>query len=877
MGGTRLTATWPACRNDPLSPETIMPNLRGDARPVAPAGRKTKPRERQFEPSTEAERKEAAARVEHNRAIALRFAGAGVPVLATRGKYPLAADFPRRAETLTPDDKAEIIEHWRSQAPGRERRKPYAIGSTADRMAIEAITAFRGELAFGVSPGLAGVVCVDCDDESGVTALAYLAEHGEAVDFSGTPVTVSGSRGGRHFWFACAEGMNNSKLASLSADVKATGGMVVLPGMILPPKVDADGNALGSARHYRPLPGTPDLAKAIRAGSLPPFPACLRALIVATNDKRSADADPFIAAALDALAAGPMADKPERDPVAMAEALAEANPKFGELWREGHEKGDRSAGRFNVGKHLLQEYGVNGFDVHDFAELLDSWPHAGEFDDRDMARAYGKHAKAYGARATGDTFGVADDVPPLDHDRTRQALASLELATIMGTTADRPRAALVLALRDNEAHRIAKAVQCVDLTDDDSLSAIKALVAQSTGDEPPEPTAPAPVGRPKRRPRYDAEIGVSPLPVVEQLVRGLLTAGEIVVAAGAPGAGKSVDLLHLGLCVAEGRPYHGRPVKQAGVMIVGSENPEEDERRHVANRKHYDRARGLPLLSDPTCPSLFREDGKPTKDEARLIRQALAMKADTGHACRLIIVDNVRRIIAPGSTSDEAHVTGLMKSLERIREATGATVLVIHHTIRDGSRFAGSGAIESHVDSLWHFEAADPKAKRSKPARIRFDKLRLGDRTQILEYRFATETVAEDADGEPIRTVVSVDHVPIAQAVAGQGTDGAAFGAADEADTAADLGEPVDARPEPSDGRLDLILEVVAGLGAGGRGAKATDIVDTFNAKRRAQGRKTDQLRRRMILEAVADLIEANKLRRQGAGPAAVYRLCPAS
>jgi RecA-family ATPase len=71
------------------------------------------------------------------------------------------------------------------------------------------------------------------------------------------------------------------------------------------------------------------------------------------------------------------------------------------------------------------------------------------------------------------------------------------------------------------------------------------------------------------------------------LVEGLLGCGELSAIYGSPGCGKGVGVEDLGLHIAAGLEWHGRPVTRGAVVYIALERKKLVERRALAFRvKH---------------------------------------------------------------------------------------------------------------------------------------------------------------------------------------------------------------------------------------------------------------------------------------------------
>ena len=218
----------------------------------------------------------AQSRKAHNLEVALTFARNGIPVMPLIEKEPTICMYGELDRNIS----SERRQARRDRFVAKYGFEPLGIGSTTDEAIIlgwwEATT---GELATGISPGLCGAIVLDTDNKTGDNAdaalmRAYLDAHGLTLDSDRDPINASGRREGRHLWFRNPEGLGNGIAQGLKADWKGAGGLVVAPGSMLPPAPDGD----GTARRYAPVAGSRNLIEAIRAGTLPELPACLRAL-----------------------------------------------------------------------------------------------------------------------------------------------------------------------------------------------------------------------------------------------------------------------------------------------------------------------------------------------------------------------------------------------------------------------------------------------------------------------------------------------------------------------------------------------------------------------------------------------------------------------
>ncbi len=187
----------------------------------------------------------------------------------------------------------------------------------------------------------------------------------------------------------------------------------------------------------------------------------------------------------------------------------------------------------------------------------------------------------------------------------------------------------------------------------------------------------------------------APVPDTDWLVEGLLVAGELTLFAGEPGVGKSLITTSLGLAVAGGDDkFLGFQVKKHGsVILIDEENPGD----LVVQRLH---ALGLQDRHKPYLEYLWRA-GVDLREEAHLLlEEALDLEPT------LIVIDSLSAVTAGMKQNDESEVNPVMrKNILPIARDSGASIVLLHHTTRDGERYRGSGEIGAAADQILQVKA----------------------------------------------------------------------------------------------------------------------------------------------------------------------------
>lgn len=218
------------------------------------------------------------------------------------------------------------------------------------------------------------------------------------------------------------------------------------------------------------------------------------------------------------------------------------------------------------------------------------------------------------------------------------------------------------------------------------------------------------------------------LPPPTWLVPGLFIEGSIAAIYGAPESGKSFLAVDVSMSIASGIAWHGREVAQGAVLYVAAEGaPGIGKRTRAWRADKGATSRVIPfvLMRDPLNLS--------TEKEARDFAHAVASEVGP---LRMIVVDTLNQTAA-GADENSAQAMGCyIAGMKRLRDATGATVVVVHHSGKDESRgMRGSTALLGAMDTTVEVARASgggsievrvrkqKDAEREPPMRFNLDKV----------------------------------------------------------------------------------------------------------------------------------------------------------
>ena len=196
------------------------------------------------------------------------------------------------------------------------------------------------------------------------------------------------------------------------------------------------------------------------------------------------------------------------------------------------------------------------------------------------------------------------------------------------------------------------------------------------------------------------DFAASPPVTPPQIIGGILHKGCKMVLGGTSKSNKSWCLLDLGLSVASGRPWWGRPCEQHTVVYINFE---------LHNWAIAQRLTAL-CAARPDCTgigdTLHLWNLRGHNADLTLLRPKLEEQL-TRHEFGLIILDPAYKVLGNRDENANGEIAGLMNELEGLVQRTGAAVVVAHHFAKGDStaknaidRMSGAGAWARDPDSI---------------------------------------------------------------------------------------------------------------------------------------------------------------------------------
>jgi len=175
------------------------------------------------------------------------------------------------------------------------------------------------------------------------------------------------------------------------------------------------------------------------------------------------------------------------------------------------------------------------------------------------------------------------------------------------------------------------------------------------------------------------------------LIKNTFPAGGFIVVASAPGAGKTTFAIEIGTDVGSDLLFHGRAVTPGPVVLVAAEGAAKLAHRVQACAAWHkiEGPANLYFVTEAVC---FGEEEE--------VDAFLAALGTLPAPPVLLVIDTLARCMIGADENSARDVGEFIHGCDRVREKTGASVLVLHHVTKNGGTERGSGALRGAADTL---------------------------------------------------------------------------------------------------------------------------------------------------------------------------------
>ena len=219
------------------------------------------------------------------------------------------------------------------------------------------------------------------------------------------------------------------------------------------------------------------------------------------------------------------------------------------------------------------------------------------------------------------------------------------------------------------------------------------------------------------------------------MVKGWLDRNCLSMLYGPSNAGKTFVALDIAMRIAAGKSWRGLRVNGGPVLYIAAEGGAGIRNRLAAIKRERPDMASAPFTLLPIGLDLHGQG------DALAVCEIMPDEAPA-----LVVVDTLARSMGAGDENTAKDAAMFVRNCDLIREATGAHVMVIHHTGKDEDRGArGSSALRAAVDNELHvtseWEIISKKQRDQAPP-------------EPLHFKLRSVTLGMDEDGESVTSAV---------------------------------------------------------------------------------------------------------------------------
>lgn len=183
------------------------------------------------------------------------------------------------------------------------------------------------------------------------------------------------------------------------------------------------------------------------------------------------------------------------------------------------------------------------------------------------------------------------------------------------------------------------------------------------------------------------------LPQLEWVIEGVLPAKATAALVADGGIGKSFLALDWALTIAAGLDWMGRKTQEGHVYYMVGEGVGDLQYRVKAWSDHHQ----VPLSAIAPYVHLdFEATPLSHPDKSGELIERLAI---IGDGLRFVVIDTLSCVMVGADGNDNKDVAMVVDTAKRIKAATGATVLILHHTGKNGE-IRGATSLRDDCDTV---------------------------------------------------------------------------------------------------------------------------------------------------------------------------------
>lgn len=248
----------------------------------------------------------------------------------------------------------------------------------------------------------------------------------------------------------------------------------------------------------------------------------------------------------------------------------------------------------------------------------------------------------------------------------------------------------------------------------------------------------------RKRVAYDSDAAIQMIAQQRWLIDQIIPVDAFGVIYGPSGAYKSFCAMDMSACIASAMNWHGNDVDEPGhVLYIGAEGASGLHLRKKAwEIRNQRQLTNLAILGMAVTIN--------SEDHEALIGLCDELVQELDQPIRLIVIDTLARSFK-GEENSATDMGDFVNACDHIREITGATILVVHHSGKDAEKGArGSSALRAACD--FEFKVTSPGKKMTK---ISCTKAKDSDPFDDISFKLnVVEIGASDRKGKALTSLV---------------------------------------------------------------------------------------------------------------------------
>lgn len=208
------------------------------------------------------------------------------------------------------------------------------------------------------------------------------------------------------------------------------------------------------------------------------------------------------------------------------------------------------------------------------------------------------------------------------------------------------------------------------------------------------------------------------------------------------------SVIEAGMCIALGKHFLGHPVRQGLVIYQAGEGARGIKNRFRAVRSHFGipHDAALPLVLLQNRIDLFSEEG----DTQGFIDEVQSIRAMFDVPMQVIFIDTLAKAQGFADENNGRDMGRVLDHIDKIREATGVAICLVHHLNADGTKLRGHTSVFANIDQVLGVTCD----KETKVRTVRTSKMKDGSDDVQIRFELKSVRLGEDSRGKEITSCV---------------------------------------------------------------------------------------------------------------------------